>query len=59
MPCSPSKPDRVATSDALAVTCHVGRGRYRYTSREVLLNPVDEAADRGLERLDILALVFL
>jgi hypothetical protein len=33
--------------------------RHRYTSREVLLGPVEEACDRGLERLDIMTLVFL
>jgi len=31
----------------------------RYTSPEVLLNPIDEAGDRGLERIDILTLIFL
>jgi hypothetical protein len=34
-------------------------GRHRYTSREVFLGPVEEPCDRGLERLDILPLVFL
>jgi hypothetical protein len=28
-------------------------------SREVVLGPVEEAGDRGLERLDIVTLVFL
>jgi hypothetical protein len=56
----PVEADRAATSGALAVTCHVGQpGGGRYTSREVLLNPVDEAGHRGLERLDILTLIFL
>ena len=58
-PCSPLEADRADMSDALAVTCHVGRRGACYTSREVLLNPIDEAGDRGLERLDILTLVFL
>src|SRR5262249_30671531 len=31
----------------------------RYTSREVVLGPVDEAGDRGLARLDFVTLVFL
>ena len=55
----PVEADRAATSGALAVTCHVGQPGGRYTSREVLLNPVDEAGHRGLERLGILTLVFL
>jgi hypothetical protein len=33
--------------------------RHRYASREVVLGPVEEPYDRGLERLDILTLVFL
>ena len=39
--------------------CVSRRAGGRYTSREVILNPVDEAGHRGLERLDILTLVFL
>src|SRR6516165_2573127 len=34
-------------------------GRDRYTSREVLLGPVEEAGDRCLERLHILTVLFL
>src|SRR5262249_27735778 len=46
-----------ATPLPLRVTS--GGGGARYTSREVLLNPGDEAGHRRLERLDILTLVFL
>jgi hypothetical protein len=36
-----------------------GRGRYRYTSREVLDGPIDEGQDRSLECFDILTLLVL
>jgi hypothetical protein len=34
-------------------------GHHRYASRQVLLGPVEEAGDRGLERLDTMPLVSL
>ena len=55
----PAEADRAATSGTLAVTCHVGRSRYRYASREVLQGPVDEGQDRSLECFDILTLLVL
>jgi hypothetical protein len=52
------------------VTCHVGRtgpptprathqSGHRYTSREILQCPVDEAQDRSLACFDILPLLLL
>jgi hypothetical protein len=51
--------DRANLSGPLAVTRHVGQGRYRYASREVLLGAVDEGHNRSSKRLLILALVLL
>jgi hypothetical protein len=52
---------RLSAGGALRVTASSTHPstRHRYTSREVILGSVEEPYDRGLERLDILTLVFL
>jgi len=51
---------RLSAGGALRVTASSSHPstRHRYTSREVVLGAVEEPYDRGLERLDILTLVF-